>query len=123
MRAFTVLIASAFTAGCGISNPMCTQSIEPAIGVFVVDSVTWAPIADSAFGAVHDGTYVDSLRPAAYDSTGTPVAFAAADERPGVYTVDVLRPGYRPWSQTDVQVTSDGCHVRTVLLTASMVHL
>lgn len=119
-RFLGVLIVAVCPAACGISNPMCSLEIEPAVGVFVVDAATQASIADSAYGAVHDGAYVDSLRPSGVDTNGVPVSFRAADERPGVYTIDVLRPGYRPWSKAGVEVQRNVCHVQTVVLTASM---
>jgi hypothetical protein len=56
-------------------------------------------VADTSL-AQHDGVY------------------PLVQENAGGYTVTVEQAGYRPWTRTNVRVTSDACHVKTVSLTA-----
>ena len=51
----------------------------------------------------------------------TLILYAAVD-RPGTYSVLVRSPGYSDWLRTTVDVTADACHVRTVTLTARLLH-
>jgi hypothetical protein len=44
-----------------------------------------------------------------------------ADLRPGVYSVEVKRPGYATFGVNDVRVDRDVCHVRTVRVQAALV--
>lgn len=107
-------------AACAGSPTLCSLGIEPAIRVTVVDSASGVVIAGLARGAVHDGAFVDSLRPGGADGQGTVTELVAADERPGTYRVDVVAPGYRSWSRTGVRVPEGSCHVQTAELTARL---
>jgi hypothetical protein len=92
---------------------ICTTSIEPAIIVQIQDSVTGQSLAEGAFGVVSDGLFTDSLRPHGGTANGVLVSLAAADERPGTYTVIVSHGGYANWERTGIQVRMGGCHVET----------
>ena len=114
--------ASALVAGCSASTSpgiACTANFVYGITVNVRDSASGASLG-GAHGAVHDGAYVDSLRP--YASAGYDVSnvsqFSAAGERAGTYTVEVARAGYRPFSLAGVVVTRDACHVHPQSVTA-----
>jgi hypothetical protein len=123
-----VIALSAGLAGCSARASVppthdrrdCTASLEPAIVVEVRDARTGAALAAGARGAVRDGTFVDSLTP--YQSaTADPrdmYSRRAANERPGVYAVEVRQSGYRPWDTSGVRVPRDVCHVRTQRLRA-----
>jgi len=106
----------------GNRSSSCSSSVEPAVVVEIRDARTGASLAASATGVVRDNSYVDSLRP--HEGRGTaPFALtsrAAADERPGTYSVQVYSPGYRMWAREGVRVTRDECHVRTQRLTAGL---
>ena len=91
---------------------ICTTNFAPAVVVEIRDSTTGAPLAQGARGAVQEGTFIDSLRP--LSST----TLQAAGERPGIYTVTVVHPGYSQWLRTDVHVQRGECHVQTVTLQA-----
>jgi hypothetical protein len=76
--------------------------------------------ADGATGYVKDGSYVDSLQ--AYgERDGVLSSMDAAFERPGTYTVVVMKDGYQTWERQAVKVGHDVCHVQTVTLTANLV--
>ena len=94
----------------------CSASEEPAIEVVIRDSGSGLPAAEGATGFVRDGSYVDSLR-----TYGGNLSLRAANERPGVYTVVVLKDGYQTWQKQGVRVGRDECHVKTVSLNADLV--
>lgn len=111
---------AALTIACAGSPTLCTLGIEPAVRVTVVDSVSGVVIAGLARGAVHDGAFVDSLRPGGADGQGVVTELVAADERPGTYRIEVRAPGYALWVRTGVQVPAGECHVQTAELTARL---
>ncbi len=92
----------------------CTAELRYGVVVEVRDAVTDAPLL-GARGAVHEGTYVDSLRPLGASNLGH-----AAGERSGTYSVNVERSGYAPWGVGNVVVSRDRCHVQTVRLVARL---
>ena len=108
-------------AACGTEPRVCTPSFEPGITVRALEAGTGRNVTDEARGAVSDGAYVDSLRPAGIDSAQRPVLLHAADERPGTYDVFVERVGYQSVSLSEVEVRADDCHVHTVALELTMV--
>ena len=99
----------------------CTLNIEPGITVRALEAGTGKNVTDSAQGAVSEGAFVDSLRPAQVDAAGSVRLLSAADERAGTYDVFVERPGYQAVSLSRVEVTADACHVNTVALDLTMV--
>ena len=121
-----ILLTSLGLAGChnpfGGGGTFCPQMINPAIVVEIRDARTRAALANNARGAVHDGSYVDSLVP--YEGTGTgagPLLLTsrrAADERPGNYSIEVNHAGYRTWTLGGVRVVAGQCGVKTHRLSA-----
>ena len=117
-----VLCVALLVTGC--REPFgCTGIWVPAIVVTVTDSVTGDPTAEGAFGAIREGSYIDSLRPSAYDGEGRLISLQAGGERPGTYAVVVGKSGYETWLRVDVQVESNQCHVETVALEARLKRL
>jgi len=97
----------------------CTTEVVPGVVVEIRDADDDTPLAAGARGAVHDGGFTDSLR--AHAGTGEQMlSRAAADERPGLYTVRVEHAGYAEWVATGVRVREDGCHVATAELSARL---
>ncbi|MEJ7758295.1 MAG: hypothetical protein WKF55_01755 [Gemmatimonadaceae bacterium] len=124
MRSALVLALVGLTS---CNNPFaggysCATVRTPAIVVEIRDGRTGAPLANAARGAVHDGAYIDSLRP--YEGSGPGpanlVSRRAADERPGTYRVEVNHPGYRTWTVGGVRAVSERCGVRTSRISASL---
>ena len=96
--------------GCEVFGPVdCDTGIYPAVTVAVVDAATGLPIAEGASGYAQDGNYRASLRVVRGDSQNRATHLGAADARPGTYTVVVQRPGYAPWSVSNLQ-TGGRCH-------------
>jgi hypothetical protein len=113
-RLIVVALLAVPLASCG-TEPTCTQEVRPGVVVEIRDAFDDTPLAANARGAVHDATFVDSLRPYGSVGNGTLVSRAAADERPGDYTIRVESDGYPPWEGT-ARVRGDECHVETVQL-------
>lgn len=126
-RTFRSAFALTFLSLGGCHNPFaggyaCPAVVSPAIVVEIRDAATGAAVANGARGAVHDGTYVDSLTP--YESIGLDpsglFSRRAADERPGTYSVEVNHPGYRTWTATGVRASAGTCGVQTRRISASL---
>jgi hypothetical protein len=106
-------LAAGLLTGCGTEPAACTQEVRPGVVLELRDAFDGAALAEGARGAVHDGGFIDSLRPYGRLGNGTLVSRAAADERPGDYSVRVEHEGYYAW-EGGVRVRHDGCHVETV---------
>ena len=122
----SLLMLSAVAAlGCrGVTSPevVCTAEMRPGIVVEIRDGGTGAALAYDARGIVRDGAYADSLQPA-MSSSADPhdlYARAAAHERAGTYSVEVVHPGYATWTAAGIRVEGGVCHVQTVTLHASL---
>ena len=115
-RVTLAIVGTMLLAGCtnATDGVVCTAVLVSGIVVEVRDSVSGADLA-GVRGAVRDAAYVDSLRGSAGGTT-----FAAAGERAGTYTVEVVRPGYRTFTRAGVVVTRDACHVRTQHVRAAL---
>jgi hypothetical protein len=118
-----VTAAAVLAVACeGLSEINCTQSIEPAIVVEVRHAETGAPAAADVAGAVRDGSYVDSLTVSGWEGptvgAESAVEMSAAPERPGRYSMELMKPGFVAWSMEDVIVEDGICHVQTVHLRA-----
>jgi hypothetical protein len=112
-----LLVVLGVSTGC--SDPeACTAEARRAVEVEPHDGLSDEFIAVAARGVVRDGPFEDSLRVVRYigSDPALPVALGAAEERPGTYAVHLQADGYVPWDTTGVQVASDGCHVRTAVL-------
>lgn len=104
---------SLLLAGC--TDPgACTLNIEPAITVRALEAGTGLNVTDGAEGTVSDGTFSDSLQPDQVDASQHVLRLRAADERAGTYDLFVERPGYQAVALSNIQVTRDDCHVKTV---------
>lgn len=113
-----MIAAMVLGAGCsGATEPgggVCTAVAVPGIVVAVRDSASGTVAGAGAVVTARAGAYADTARRDVPVEWGFPLAY----ERTGTYTVRVELAGYRPWVRSDVRVTADACHVRTVALTA-----
>ena len=115
-RLISLGILAVLLASCG-TEPICTDETVPGVVVEIRDSFDDAPLAANARGAVHQGTFVDSLRPHGWVGNGTLISRAAADERPGDYLIIVQHEGYLAWEGI-ARVRVNECHVETMLVSA-----
>lgn len=112
-----VVIGISAALGCGGTEPnSCLAGLAPGVVVEVRDAFDGASLAATARGAVHEGAYVDSLRPYGFLGNGALISLSAADERAGTYTVTVEHDGYAAVSRSGVQVRPGVCHVVTAYL-------
>lgn len=115
-------LSALVVVGCsgskGPMSPICTEEFRPGVAVYIKDALTNAGVASGANLVAREGTFKDSVAfpGASPDLNNLPLT--AAGERAGTYQLTVSRPGYAPWSQSNVRVTSNQCHVNTVTLTA-----
>lgn len=107
------LVASACKWGV-----VCTLEARPGIRVTIVDAATGSPVEGDATVIATDGSYTETVNVPVLPA-GARVAFLA-EERAGMYRVQVQTPAYDPWVAPLVWVTEDDCHVRTVDLTARL---
>src|SRR5690606_14540404 len=110
-------LALAACAGGQDPAPVCTLEARSSFAVTVQDSVPGEPLGAGATVVVAEGAFVDTLSAPA---PGSPVHSGEVYERPGVYSVTITHPEYRPWRRDGVRVESDECHVRTLALTARL---
>lgn len=104
--------------GCGwLVGTICTDSREPALLVFLVDSATARPVVTENEVVVRDGDFSDTAEAWV---TGSQTAGGLAHERPGTYHVEATAEGYRLWTKQGVRVSEGECHVQTVELEALM---
>ena len=115
-RLFTAVAAvMLLSLGCDALKigTACTTEARPGLVVTVLDSVTKAQISGARVTA-RNGTTTDVVP----DPWAATSAYSLAFEKPGTYEVTVEKSGYRTWVRTNVRVTEDECHVKTVSLTA-----
>ena len=115
---FSVLAFVGCSGSKAPTSPVCTDEFRPGVVVYIKDALTNAGVASGASLVARERTFKDSVafpnaRPDLND-----LALAAAGERSGTYQLTVSKPGYTTWSQSNVRVTSNQCHVNTVTLTA-----
>ena len=105
--------------GCsGSPSGVCTLEFRYGLSVYVTDSLTGTATASGASLVVRDGPFKDSVS----HPSGRPEFDASplltAGERAGTYQISVSKPGYLPWSRSNVRITANECHVNPVSVTA-----
>lgn len=99
---------------CDSLGPVvCTDQFVYGIVLSAVDAVSKSPVSEGLQGITIQGSVSAPME----GSGGTLVG---AGETSGNFTVVVTAPGYKLWTRTNVEVTGDQCHVRTVHLTAEL---
>ena len=116
-RAAFALIGALAAAACQpIPNGggvVCTAQFVYGISATVSDAATGANITPGSYLVVREGSYVDS-------ASAMGEFLSAAGERAGTYFVTIGRPGYSSFTQTNVVVNRDECHVIPVRLEARL---
>jgi hypothetical protein len=113
-----VVVVAAMLSACSDTTATCPPRVPlPAVDVEIREAGTDLPLAAAARGAVRDGAYTDSLQPGRSDG-GVLVSRRAAFERPGIYTVEIVAPGYAMWQRTGVVALEGACGVVSATLLA-----
>jgi hypothetical protein len=97
--------------------PSCTMNEVPGISLFVVDSID-GPFRGPVTATLREvGGFSQTIAfPATYGLDQRYLAY----ERAGNYSITLEAPGYKPWRRENVTVANQGCHVKTVFVTALM---
>lgn len=89
----------------------CTPSIEPAITVTVADAQTGIPL-EAKIVVKDKNHFQEELKLTMVAATGE-IVYGGVFERPGIYTVSIVRNGYETFNLEKVEVIQDECHVIT----------
>jgi hypothetical protein len=114
----TLLAAVGCSGSPGSTSPVCTMEFRYGLSVYVNDSLTGTAIASGASLVVRDGTFKDSVSHPSGRPELNAFPLLTAGERAGTYQVSVSKPGYLPWSRSNVRITGNECHVNPVSVTA-----
>ena len=107
--AAALLLALLGTA-CGVTEPqgvICTREFRYGVKATVTDAADGAPATEGLSGLLAEGSYREEME------VGGNVLFGAG-ERAGLYELTITAEGYVTWTQNDIEVTADECHVDTV---------
>ena len=116
-RASALVAFGIVAASCGRptegSQATCSNELRPAIEVDVFDARTGIPAAAGAT-VLLSGSAQDSVT-APTTSGALVIAKVWYEDRvkAGSYSVTVRKPGYSDWTQSNIHVQSDQCHVST----------
>jgi hypothetical protein len=116
---FALPILLVATTACE-SDLVCTAEARFGVNISVRNAVTQQPVLQGVRGALHEGSYVDSLQ-LFTDIEGNIHYLAGALQRAGTYRIELVAGGYQNWSRSNVRVTADRCGVTTVSVTADLV--
>ncbi len=102
-------------------NVACTADFRYGLNVSVLDGITGAPVPRPMLIIATDGAYADTSQ-FAREARAIPdmQSWPLVGERAGRYTVVVRASGYVDWTQSNVVITKDVCHVIPVALTARL---
>ena len=114
LTSFRGIVAALAFLGCqGGTEPLvCLDYAQMGLVITVSDHGSGAPLS-GASGTAREGEYVEVLE-------GFDHRLYGAEERPGVYRIEVTRAGYSPWVRQGVRVSAGRCHVQPVLLEARL---
>jgi hypothetical protein len=110
-RLTKILVASAALAtlvGCGDVTAACGPSDKPALTVSAFDGGLAHPVHDVTI--LYDRHGDDTLSVLRDLPTAIDVPLG---DRPGIYDLRVMAPGYADWLNTNVTIEAEGCDPRT----------
>lgn len=114
----TLLAGVSCSGSPGSTSPVCTMEFRYGLSVYIKDSLTGTPIASGASLVVRDGVFKDSVSHPSGRPEFNALPLLTAGERAGTYQISVLKPGYLPWSRSNVRITANECHVNPASVTA-----
>ncbi|WP_448570003.1 hypothetical protein [Thalassotalea ganghwensis] len=115
------LFALVFLLGCDNSENdeiNCTTEAVPAITISVTDKESGQSINCGVTALIEDTNFSEELINPDSDNCDNTLMLNGAFERGGIYNVHVYKDGYLDWSQYNIEVTKNTCHVATVVVEA-----
>jgi hypothetical protein len=107
-----VLLQVLLSTACGVTEPkgiICTREFRYGVTATVTDAADGSQETEGLSGILAEGSYREEM------GVGGNV-LAGAGERAGLYELTVMADGYVTWTQGDIEVTADECHVEPVSL-------
>ena len=106
------LLTLAVLDGCSGTRTSCTGELRLSVNASVVDATSGRAICNATVVA-RDGAFQEALirRGGADASAESACIYVGVGERKGVYSVDVVAPGYESAARTVTVSRSNGCHV------------
>jgi hypothetical protein len=108
-----VLLQVLLSTACGVTEPkgiICTREFRYGVTATVTDAADGSQETEGLSGILAEGSYREEM------GVGGNV-LAGAGERAGLYELTVMADGYVTWTQGNIEVTADECHVEPVSLT------
>ena len=99
-------------------NITCTLVAIYALKIEVFDQETGSAISCGASALIQDIDYEEEVVNKSGSSCKITLSLVGALERDGTYTVTVSKEGYNEWTQSDIVVTKNICHVNPITLQA-----
>jgi PEGA domain len=112
IRVTIITTVLALVSSCSVDT-VCTAELRSVLQLDALDSVTRAPAAGGATAWLRGGSLVDSVT--VPDTATSSLIYEWFEDRvkAGTYTVQVQKPGYREWTQTNIRVNANACHTTT----------
>ncbi len=107
---FLTLVAC---SSSGDGSGSCTTVFKSGVRATLTDAATGRPI-QGAVAMLEDGLFLEMMIEV------TPGVYHGAYEREGTYDLTITVIGYLPHATNGIQVTHDGCHVRTQELSIAL---
>ncbi len=104
-------------------NVACTTEFVPGLSIDVIDESTNESIACGVTVIIQDGNYEEGVTVDAAPGCDDTQKIYGAYERAGTYNIKAVKPGYLETTLSDVVVTENVCHVKTVNLTIELTAL
>ena len=128
VQRLAMALALLLATGCSLLEPAvsCTEELRVSLEVDVLDAQTLQSAAPGSTvlltgATLRDSVTVPTSSPPPYHP---PIAAVWTEDKvgPGAYTVEVEKPNYQPWSQSNVRIVGDRCHVKSLVdVTAKLV--
>lgn len=100
------------SSGCEIFGAMCDEQTYPAIELTVKNEVG-EYVCDSVTAVVFEGGFRDTLMEWRMNETGQVISLSGAFEREGIYSLIITSDVYETYTDTQIVVRADQCHVKT----------
>jgi len=102
------------------SEVVCTTVVVPAISITVIDKASGNTISCGATAIIEDTNFSEEISNPASKQCDNSILLHGAYEREGIYNVHVFKEGYLDWSEYNIEVKANVCHVETVTIEAAL---